>query len=56
MDAVKNSVQLTKKLKEKAVQLNLSYKKLIIDVATRWNSTHDMLNRFLDLYEALKLT
>ena len=36
--------------------LGLKVKTLIQDVPTRWNSTFEMLERFLDVYEAVKKT
>jgi len=40
-------------LKSKAELLTLPQHKLIIDVCTRWNSTHDMLQRFLEMQVAV---
>lgn len=40
-------------LSEKQALLNLPHHKLITDVATRWNSAHDMLECFLEQQPAI---
>ena len=41
-------------LRKRMESLGWEDKALIQDVVTRWNSSYDMLDRFLDLYEAVK--
>ena len=53
---IKNSVLLTKKLKDNISNLKIQQKKLILDVSTRWNSIYYMLSRYLELENALKFT
>lgn len=47
--STKSNVQLKSTLK----QMNYPDLKLIQDVSTRWNSTHDMFQRYIDIKEHL---
>lgn len=50
-----SSEQLNRRLKEKQIELNVGHsRKLVQDVITRWNSTHDMLKSILDNKQPLR--
>lgn len=52
----KRSTSATAKFFKQQEHLNIAPKKLIQDVATRWNSTFYMFERFLELEEPLRTT
>lgn len=52
----KRSTKSNVKLKNTLKQMNYSDLKLIQDVSTRWNSTHDMFQRCIDIKEPLMST
>ncbi|XP_074037291.1 E3 SUMO-protein ligase ZBED1-like [Leptinotarsa decemlineata] len=52
----KRSTTATAKFQEQQVRLNGKSKKLIQDVATRWNSTFYMFERFSELEEPIRTT
>ncbi len=52
---IKKSFSRMQTLKEKCIVINIPYLKPKRDVKTRWNSTHEMLNRALNLKTAFNV-